>query len=65
MASEDVPLLRLLCETRDAYREEIGRALAAIGCDDLPRNALVVLTGLDYSANAASIPTTGAAWACG
>jgi DNA-binding MarR family transcriptional regulator len=47
---EDVPLPQLLRETRDAYREVIGRALADAGCDDLPRNALVVLTGLDHSA---------------
>jgi DNA-binding MarR family transcriptional regulator len=47
---EDVPLPQLLRETRDAYRDVIGRALADAGCDDLPRNALVVLTGLDHSA---------------
>jgi DNA-binding MarR family transcriptional regulator len=47
---EDVPLPQLLRETRDAYREVIGRALADTGCDDLPRNAVFVLTGLDHSA---------------
>jgi DNA-binding MarR family transcriptional regulator len=47
---EDVPLPQLLRETRDAYREVIGRALAAAGCDDLPRNAVLVLTGLDHTA---------------
>ncbi len=46
---EDVPLPQLMRETRDAYREAIGRALAGAGCDDLPRNALFVLTGLDRS----------------
>jgi DNA-binding MarR family transcriptional regulator len=45
---EDVPLPQLMRETRDAYREAIGRALASAGCDDLPRNALFVLTGLDH-----------------
>jgi DNA-binding MarR family transcriptional regulator len=47
---EDVPLLQLMRETRDAYRDAIGRALADAGCDDLPRNALLVLTGLDHGA---------------
>jgi DNA-binding MarR family transcriptional regulator len=47
---EDVPLPQLLRETRDAYREVIGGALADAGCDDLPRNAVFVLTGLDHSA---------------
>ena len=47
---EDVPLPQLLRGTRDAYREIIGRALADAGCDDLPRNAAFVLTGLDHSA---------------
>jgi DNA-binding MarR family transcriptional regulator len=47
---EDVPLPQLLRETRDAYREAIGRALADAGCDDLPRNALVVLASLDHTA---------------
>jgi DNA-binding MarR family transcriptional regulator len=46
---DDVPLPQLLRETRDAYRDVIGRALADAGCDDLPRNAVVVLTGLDHA----------------
>ena len=46
---EDVPLPQLLRETRDAYREVVGRALADAGCDDLPRNAMFVLTGLDHT----------------
>lgn len=45
----DVPLPQLLRETRDTYREAVGRALTDVGCDDLPRNALFVLTGLDHS----------------
>jgi DNA-binding MarR family transcriptional regulator len=47
---EDVPLPQLLRETRDAYREEIGRVLADAGCDDLPRTAAAVLTGLAHGA---------------
>jgi DNA-binding MarR family transcriptional regulator len=44
---EDVPLPQLMREARDTYRDSVGRALADAGCDDLPRNALFVLTGLD------------------
>jgi DNA-binding MarR family transcriptional regulator len=47
---EDVPLPQLMREAREAYREAVGRALADAGCDDLPRNALFVLTGLDHRA---------------
>jgi DNA-binding MarR family transcriptional regulator len=46
---DDVPLPQLMREARDAYREVIGRALAEAGCDDLPRNAVFVLTRLDRS----------------
>ena len=41
---------QLMREARDAYRGAVGRALADAGCDDIPRNAVFVLAGLDHSA---------------
>lgn len=41
---------RLLREARDVYRDAVRRAIAGSGCDDLPRNAVAVLTSLDHSA---------------
>jgi DNA-binding MarR family transcriptional regulator len=50
---EDVPVPWLMREARDVYREAVGRALAGAGCDDVPRNGVVVLAGLDQSASEA------------
>ena len=36
-------------DARDVYREAVGRALADAGCDDVPRNGVFVLAGLDQS----------------
>jgi DNA-binding MarR family transcriptional regulator len=47
---EDVPVPELLREARDVYRDAIRRALAGAGCDDIPRNAVLVLAGLDHAA---------------
>lgn len=46
---EDVPVPQLMREARAAYRDAVGRALADAGCDDIPRNAVFVLAGLDHS----------------
>lgn len=43
---EQVSLLQLMREARDVYRRAIRGALERAGCDDLPRNAIVVLTSL-------------------
>lgn len=43
---EDVPLPVLLRHARDVYRDAVGRALAEVGCDDVPRNGAAVLAGL-------------------
>jgi DNA-binding MarR family transcriptional regulator len=42
----------LMRQARDVYRDAVRRALEAAGCDDLPRNAAVVLTSLDHDAPA-------------
>jgi DNA-binding MarR family transcriptional regulator len=47
---EDVPVPKLMREARDVYRNAARRALADAGCDDLPRNAVFVLAGLDHLA---------------
>jgi DNA-binding MarR family transcriptional regulator len=47
---EDVPVLQLMREARDAYRDAVRRALADAGCDDIPRSAVFVLAGLDHRA---------------
>jgi DNA-binding MarR family transcriptional regulator len=47
---EDVPVPKLMREARDAYRDAVRRALAGAGCDDIPRNAVFVLAGLDHGA---------------
>src|SRR6202050_3031154 len=46
---EDVPVPSLMREARGVYREAVGQALAAAGCDDVPRNGAFVLAGLDQS----------------
>lgn len=43
-----VPLVSLMREAREVYREGVRRALEAAGCDDLPRHAVSVLAALDY-----------------
>jgi DNA-binding MarR family transcriptional regulator len=45
---EDVPIPRLMREARDVYREAVQHALAGAGCDDIPRNGVLVLAGLDH-----------------
>jgi DNA-binding MarR family transcriptional regulator len=47
---EDVPVLQLMREAHDAYRDAVRRALADAGCDDIPRSAVFVLAGLDHRA---------------
>jgi DNA-binding MarR family transcriptional regulator len=46
---EDVPVPWLMREAREVYRDAVGRALTAAGCDDVPRNGAFVLAGLDQS----------------
>jgi DNA-binding MarR family transcriptional regulator len=46
---EGVPLLQLMREAREVYRDAVVRALADVGCDDMPRNGVFVLVGLDHS----------------
>lgn len=38
----------LLREAREVYRDAVRRALDGAGCDDIPRNAVFVLAGLDH-----------------
>jgi DNA-binding MarR family transcriptional regulator len=45
---EDVPVLQLMREARDTYRDAVREALEAAGCDDIPRNGGFVLVGLDH-----------------
>jgi DNA-binding MarR family transcriptional regulator len=47
---EDVAVPQLMREARDVYRGAVGQALAAAGCDDIPRNGSIVLAGLDHRA---------------
>ena len=42
-----VPLVWLMREARDVYRDVIGRELQEAGCDDIPRNGAFVLARLD------------------
>jgi DNA-binding MarR family transcriptional regulator len=46
---EDVPVLQLMREARDVYRDAVRQALISAGCDDIPSNGAVVLAGLDHS----------------
>jgi DNA-binding MarR family transcriptional regulator len=41
---------QLMREARDAYRDAVRRELADAGCDDIPRNGVFVLVGLDHRA---------------
>jgi DNA-binding MarR family transcriptional regulator len=45
-----VPLPQLMREARDVYRDAVRRALDGAGCDDIPRNGVFVLAGLDHRA---------------
>jgi len=47
----DVPLPQLMRDARDVYRLAVARALAAAGCDDVPRNGPFVLADLDQAAS--------------
>jgi DNA-binding MarR family transcriptional regulator len=47
---DDVPVLDLMRAARDVYRDAVRAALEGVGCDDIPRSALFVLTGLDHDA---------------
>lgn len=47
----DVPLLQLMREARDVYREAIRQSLESAGYDDLRRNATVVLAALDHQSS--------------
>jgi DNA-binding MarR family transcriptional regulator len=46
----DVPVPQLMREARDVYRDAVRRALEGAGCDDVPRNGVFVLAGLDHLA---------------
>ena len=48
---EGVPLPQLMRDARDVYRHAVARALAAVGCDDVPRNGPFVLADLDQAAS--------------
>jgi DNA-binding MarR family transcriptional regulator len=45
---ENVPVLQLMREAREVYRDAVHQALEGAGCDDIPRNGTFVLTGLDH-----------------
>jgi DNA-binding MarR family transcriptional regulator len=47
---EDVSVPRLMREAREVDRDAVRRALDDAGCDDVPRNGVFVLAGLDRSA---------------
>jgi DNA-binding MarR family transcriptional regulator len=49
---EDVPVPQLMREARDVYREAAREALERAGCDDIPRNGVFVLAGLNHRAKA-------------
>lgn len=44
---ERVPIPALMREARGSYGDASRRALAAVGCDDLPTNGGFVIAGLD------------------
>ena len=48
---EGVPLPQLMRDARDVYRHAVARALASVGCDDVPRNGPFVLADLDRAAS--------------
>jgi DNA-binding MarR family transcriptional regulator len=45
---DDVPLYQLMREARAVYRGAVQQAVQDAGCDDMPRNGTLVLTGLDH-----------------
>jgi DNA-binding MarR family transcriptional regulator len=45
---EDVPVPQLMRAARDVYRIAVRRALDDAQCEDIPRNGIFVLTGLDH-----------------
>lgn len=47
---ETVPIPQLMRDARGPYGDAARRALAAAGCDDVPRNGGFVLAGLDQGA---------------
>jgi DNA-binding MarR family transcriptional regulator len=51
---EDVPVPQLMREARDVYRDAVREALEAAGCDDIPRNGVFVLVGLDHRSQKAA-----------
>src|ERR1700678_165861 len=46
---DDVPLPWLMHDARQVYRDALRHTLADAGCDDIPRNGVFVLAGLDQS----------------
>jgi DNA-binding MarR family transcriptional regulator len=48
---EDVPVVQLMREARDLYREAIRQRLESAGSDDLPRNATLVLASLGHESS--------------
>jgi DNA-binding MarR family transcriptional regulator len=46
---QNASLPQLMRVARDVYRDALRRALEGAGCDDIPRNAVSVLDGLDRS----------------
>jgi MarR family len=60
LRDQDAPVLELMREARDVYRGAVRRALDRAGCDDIPRNGTLVLTGLDHrSSDPAFSPQAG------
>jgi DNA-binding MarR family transcriptional regulator len=47
---ETVPVPQLMHDARGSYGDAARRALAAAGCEDVPRNGGIMLAGLDQSA---------------
>ena len=45
---------QLMREARDVYRDAVRQALESAGCDDIPRNAVFVLAGLDHRVSEAA-----------
>jgi DNA-binding MarR family transcriptional regulator len=45
---EDIPVLQLMREARDVYRDAVQQALEGAVCEDIPRNGTFVLAGLDH-----------------
>jgi DNA-binding MarR family transcriptional regulator len=54
---EDVPLPSLMRQARDVYRDAVREVLGTAGYDDLPRNAVFVLAGLDHRSSEPAFST--------